>query len=1378
MYSHAVLGYTQCNLPPPEREHGELTRQANLHIGKAFRSLLRLWFSKLSRLLIPKTTKTSLVRGLSPVIESVFFALSASAAFAFPTVPPSQPAVANVGIIYDGPDWPLADGYLAAHYVKNLLGHFGLRGELVRLADYKAEQLTRYRATFYIGSDAGTRLPAEFLKDVRSSRQPFCWLGLNIDQLLADSKTRRQFGLRYLGNLGSHTAWRVEYQGTLFPRENFTLTVVEPVEGGQAEVRATAVQGDNARKPYALRRGRFWYFAEFLSGGGQEGSRYLVFCDLLHEILEIDHARQSQALVRIEDVSAEAEPGDLRMASDALSKRHIPFQIATIPLYRNPWNNVEMRLSDRPQVVEAIHYMIGRGGTPVMHGWSHQYHSSTGDDYEFWDGIRNKPIAGDSEQETVHRLDAGLAELFRNNIFPIAFETPHYAASAADYRAMQQRFKLFYERTMPTPNLVSVQYFPYPVIDEFGRYVVPENLGYLPLEKPDPKVIIENARYMRVVRDGLPSFYFHPFLDAKLLGQVVDGISALGYHFVSLREFGGEVEDAGRYAVRTQSGPVQLSPQDEFWRLRRFDAAGNLASEQTSPARANHPVEVDVDVPTGGWAALDCLKKTSRPDRLAEGKGRLQAWWRQWSTRGRPRETTAVYDEPREAWVLSLAAGSAAEVANQQSYVSTLGLCGFLTRTVGVEKFLEAPRDKTTLLVVPDGVGALLNNAQQEEILHYLASGGLVLADGHQSWLPRLGFQTSGWKLPVAEMQELLGEGTSFSWRPEELAERYIPPPGSRPFALDTGTKQPVAVAGQYGSGRYLYLSVPLDNHTQDGVSHYPFLAEYLAEAFHVRSALRGGRIEAYFDPGYRAGVNPDNLANFWKQSGIRAVYVAAWHFYDHYTFNYATLIRACHRNGISVYAWFMFPQVTQVMWLQHPEWREQAAAGGDGRPGWRFLMNFQNPACFRAAMDWAESLLNSQAWDGINIAELNFDAEYPDYLLPDRFVPMNNQVRADFSKLSGFDPAQLFAPASLFYHQRNPKALAAFLSYREDLVIEWHRRVLGELAPLARNRGMEVIVTTLDSLHSKYVRPALGVDSRRIAALMKEFDFTLQVEDSVEHWTEPPDRYERYAETYRTLVREQRRLMFDINVVERDTEGTSLPSTLAAGTELAETVKAAAVLGRVAIYAEHTVEPQDWRLLRIALARPAQAVQRGDTYQVDSPFPVFLDTPRDRAYSLDGHSGPVVASSGLFIPPGDHGVSGEHPGLRLSVSPPPIELWSLSCNLLAAQRHPTGFSIQYTSPAQAEIVLSRKPQEISVDGGRANLSVEGHGDEWVLLAPRGEHRLDITTLTHAGLAVNWSSWILSSVLTVIGAAVTLRMLWFYLQLRTRPTSHWRRLEE
>jgi hypothetical protein len=312
----------------------------------------------------------------------------------------------------------------------------------------------------------------------------------------------------------------------------------------------------------------------------------------------------------------------------------------------------------------------------------------------------------------------------------------------------------------------------------------------------------------------------------------------------------------------------------------------------------------------------------------------VQAWWKRLTAKKRAQANSLeVYEQPKDAWILWLDTASAAEANNQQSYQSALTLSGFSPRPVKLDEFLAAPRDKRTVLVVPDAAGARLREAQQKEILKYVSSGGAVLADGRQKWLSVVGFQMTGWHLPVAEMKESLIEGASFSWQPEELTERYAPPPGSETLAVENDTKQSIAVAGRYGSGRYLYLSVPLDNHTPDAVSHYPYIREYLAHAFNLRSELRGGRIETYFDPGYRGGVNPDNLATFWKQAGIRTVYVAAWQFYDRYAFNYAALIRACHRNGISVCAWFMFPQVTPLMWQQHPEWREQAAAGGDQIP-------------------------------------------------------------------------------------------------------------------------------------------------------------------------------------------------------------------------------------------------------------------------------------------------------------------------------------------------------------------------------------------------------------------------------------------------------------
>src|SRR5262249_30032344 len=390
----------------------------------------------------------------------------------------------------------------------------------------------------------------------------------------------------------------------------------------------------------------------------------------------------------------------------------------------------------------------------------------------------------------------------------------------------------------------------------------------------------------------------------------------------------------------------------------------------------------------------------------------------------------------------------------------------------------------------------------------------------------------------------------------------------------DSESKQVLALAGGHGSGRYLYLAAPLDPHTADATSHYPYFTEYLLEGFRLREGPRSPTLEVYFDPGYRENMSLDRLAVLWRQSGIRAIYAAAWHFYPRYEFPYDRLIAACHRNGISVYAWFVLPEVHAKLWEEHPEWRERTATGADGRVGWRYLMNLENPACMRATLEWMKALLEDQAWDGINVSELNFDADHNDYLRPDHFVPMNAEVRAAFRVRAGFDPAELFVASSEHFHRRDPRGLEKFLQYREDIVTRWHEQVLEALAPLARGRGWEVIVTMLDSLHSRHVSPALGVNSRRIAGLMDRFDFTLQVEDPSEHWAGSPERYRAFAQTYRKLVRDPRRLVFDVNVVpDRSVEGASLPSERATGTELARAVAAAASRsGRAALYSEHTV--------------------------------------------------------------------------------------------------------------------------------------------------------------------------------------------------------------
>ncbi|MGE5248174.1 MAG: DUF2334 domain-containing protein, partial [Verrucomicrobiota bacterium] len=761
-------------------------------------------------------------------------AMLALAALSLPSVfAQATPAVpASVAIYYDGPDQPLAEGFLDAHQIQNLLGHFGLSGEIIPIANYRPGQLARYRAAFFLGTISGAVFPKGFLADVAASERPFGWIGRHVGSLLAAPEARGRFGFTYIDYRDDLEFRQVIYKGIALPKEDPDLNIVE-AGGPGVQVVAEAVNDEKTRRPYALRQGRFWYIADTPFSYAQEGGRYLVFCDLLHDILEVDHPAQALALARVEDVSADIDPADVRALADTLSGLGVPFQIGVIPIFRNPAKGYEIYLSDRPALAEAVRYAIERGGAPVLHGVTHQYRGVSADDYEFWDAAGNRAVAGDSAEAFLRKVDLGLRELARNDIFPVAFETPHYAASEVDYRVMRDVFPLFNERTMATPDINAIQFFPYPTVDRFGRYVVPENLGYLVVESPDPRVVIERARAMRVVRDAIASFYFHAFLDPALLGEVVRGVRSAGFRFVSLRQFGGGVHYRGRLVVKTAAGEAGVAPDNEYWRLRLFDSAGRPAGERYSASRLSGPVTVAVQPPPGGWAVLDTLKERPQQARAPGWFTQVSAWWRGRQETRRPIESGERFSSAI-AWILTNAGAAGGEALNEKSYHRVLGTFGYRPETVPLSAFVRPPKNPETILVVTETAGHRLSHEQQQIVLRYLDRGGRLVVEGRQDWLDRTGFRWTGRQIPVSGVVDVLFPEMPLRWQPEGQVERFTPPEGSRQLLVDLQSKQTLALSGSHGAGRYLYLAAPLDPHTPDGLSRYPYFAEYLSEAFRI----------------------------------------------------------------------------------------------------------------------------------------------------------------------------------------------------------------------------------------------------------------------------------------------------------------------------------------------------------------------------------------------------------------------------------------------------------------------------------------------------------------------------------------------------------------
>jgi len=165
------------------------------------------------------------------------------------------------------------------------------------------------------------------------------------------------------------------------------------------------------------------------------------------------------------------------------------------------------------------------------------------------------PIPGDSGKWAETRVNLGKNLLTALNLKPVAWNTPHYMASATDYGAFKKIFPLHLDRGayfstgLDGTKYVSNQMLPYVIQkDVYGIKRLPENLGYVemgvdpnnnpygftPVPPIMPADMLKGALANKVVRDGWASFYFHPDVDLVHLQTLVEGVRAQGYEFVAI----------------------------------------------------------------------------------------------------------------------------------------------------------------------------------------------------------------------------------------------------------------------------------------------------------------------------------------------------------------------------------------------------------------------------------------------------------------------------------------------------------------------------------------------------------------------------------------------------------------------------------------------------------------------------------------------------------------------------------------------------------------------------------------------------------------------------------------------------------------------------
>jgi uncharacterized protein YdaL len=517
--------------------------------------------------------------------------------------PPATPP--KVLALYDAPSGTPWDklGFAYAIMLRNLLGHFDAQVEMLPVQQYTPGKVEGYTATFYLGSAYDHPIPAAFLADATATTKTVVWFKYNLWQLAWDpaygftgAKGIQFNGLRGLDAAPSASNPEPGFFSTVKYKElDFVkyysfdsvrgvvnsdpdighVAVADPVKAQVVVPVTNPKTGETA--PYVVRSGNFWYVADLPFSFIGPRDRYLVFSDLLHDMLAVQHAASHKALVRLEDVGAMVSVTAMKQLTDYLKGRNVPFSVAVIPRYvdglgtYNGGRRQEVNLSQATNLRSSLNYAKARGGEMVMHGFTHQYgtmknpHTSvSGDDYEFWNIVDNKPFPEDSPSWVLGRLNQGLTDMKAWGFNPVAWEAPHYHTSAITARTAPQLFTTTYQRvvyyTADKPDFFAAtakdfsvgQFYPYVVRkDHYGQYVLPENLGNIEydISTVDPTSnynytaddLLLNAKYAKAIRDGFASFFFHPFWLEPNLGtpgladfkKTVEGISALGYTWVA-----------------------------------------------------------------------------------------------------------------------------------------------------------------------------------------------------------------------------------------------------------------------------------------------------------------------------------------------------------------------------------------------------------------------------------------------------------------------------------------------------------------------------------------------------------------------------------------------------------------------------------------------------------------------------------------------------------------------------------------------------------------------------------------------------------------------------------------------------------------------------
>ncbi|WP_297134486.1 polysaccharide deacetylase family protein [Terrisporobacter sp.] len=412
------------------------------------------------------------------------------------------------------------------NYLNELLYVFNSKVEKINTNDYKTGYMNKFHSVFIVNIKYDIENKS-VLQDLSKYKNKIYWIEDKIENLIDFND---KYDMSYESK--NHSINKLIYRDeTLLIESGDLFNIIKPSK--DSKVLAQMSDGFNTY-PFIINEKNLFYISRW------DLDESYIFEDSLNDFYESNKFNKGDIFVRIEDVHPFTDTNKLREVADYLYSQDVPFMIALIPTFVDSKTKTINTLDLNPEYIETIKYMQDKGGSVILHGYTHQIGNEevSGEGYEFWDMKNDKPIDEDIEIYVKDRILSGLRLCIKNGIYPLGFEAPHYAMNIHGYKEIKKYFSTYVGQYQNNDYNFVTNSPPYTIENSnaFNK-LIPENLGYVDdTDMFSIDKIKENFKKLSMVRGYSGGFFFHPYLDIEYLKEVVEYLKDERVDFIDLKE--------------------------------------------------------------------------------------------------------------------------------------------------------------------------------------------------------------------------------------------------------------------------------------------------------------------------------------------------------------------------------------------------------------------------------------------------------------------------------------------------------------------------------------------------------------------------------------------------------------------------------------------------------------------------------------------------------------------------------------------------------------------------------------------------------------------------------------------------------------------------